>query len=127
MHTHDVSFMAAHGGDCVCPVIHATLFPGNFLVCRSSPHHPALLDFGLTKELPREMQRALAKMLLATAEVRRAGLLHLKHVDDNPALEFCGPYPAPFLPPPLQTIAPVLAPFYHCKLQQFSPLLSSSL
>ena len=44
---------------------------GNFLVCRSPPHHPALLDFGLTKELPREMQRALAKMLLATAEVRR--------------------------------------------------------
>lgn len=63
-------------------LIACLLLAGNFLVCRSS-HRPALLDFGLTKELSRHMQRALSKMLLATAEVRLStdvGLL-LHHVN----------------------------------------------
>ena len=33
------------------------------------PHRPVLLDFGLTKSLPIATKQALAKMLLASAEV----------------------------------------------------------
>ncbi|KAL8153557.1 hypothetical protein V2J09_011317 [Rumex salicifolius] len=42
--------------------------PGNFLVSKIPPHHPILLDFGLTKSLPHNTKQALAKMLLASAE-----------------------------------------------------------
>ncbi|KAH7365518.1 hypothetical protein KP509_18G032400 [Ceratopteris richardii] len=43
--------------------------PGNFLVSKSPPHQPILLDFGLTKDLSTTMKQGLAKMLLAAAEV----------------------------------------------------------
>lgn len=46
------------------------LFAGNFLVSKEAPHRPILLDFGLTKKLSSAMKQALAKMLLASAEVR---------------------------------------------------------
>ncbi|CAI9289207.1 unnamed protein product [Lactuca saligna] len=42
--------------------------PGNFLVTKSSPHHPILLDFGFTKLLSSSMKHAVAKMFLASAE-----------------------------------------------------------
>ena len=42
---------------------------GNFLVSREPPHHPVLLDFGLTKKISSSMKQSLAKMFLATAEV----------------------------------------------------------
>ena len=48
-------------------------FPGNFLVSVEPPHRPVLLDFGLTKELRPHVQLALAKMLLAAAEVSSRG------------------------------------------------------
>ncbi|KAL4592925.1 hypothetical protein LXL04_005932 [Taraxacum kok-saghyz] len=43
--------------------------PGNFLVTKSSPHHPILLDFGFTKFLSTSMKHAVAKMFLASAEL----------------------------------------------------------
>ncbi|KAI3522372.1 hypothetical protein L1887_00095 [Cichorium endivia] len=43
--------------------------PGNFLVTKSSPHHPILLDFGFTKMLSSSMKHAVAKMFLASAEL----------------------------------------------------------
>ena len=49
-------------------------FPGNFLVSVEPPHRPVLLDFGLTKELRPHVQLALAKMLLAAAEVSPRGM-----------------------------------------------------
>ncbi|KAI3690319.1 hypothetical protein L2E82_48299 [Cichorium intybus] len=49
--------------------------PGNFLVSREPPHHPILLDFGLTKLLSSSMKHALAKMFLAAAEGDHVALL----------------------------------------------------
>ncbi|CAI7931140.1 unnamed protein product [Closterium sp. NIES-54] len=43
--------------------------PGNFLVSDQPPHLPVLLDFGLTKAVDHAKRVALAKMLLAAAEV----------------------------------------------------------
>ncbi|KAJ9556269.1 hypothetical protein OSB04_010883 [Centaurea solstitialis] len=43
--------------------------PGNFLVTKSSPHHPILLDFGFTKLLTSSTKHAVAKMFLASAEL----------------------------------------------------------
>ncbi|CAI7812059.1 unnamed protein product [Closterium sp. NIES-54] len=42
---------------------------GNFLVSDQPPHLPVLLDFGLTKAVDHAKRVALAKMLLAAAEV----------------------------------------------------------
>ncbi|KAI5082819.1 hypothetical protein GOP47_0002562 [Adiantum capillus-veneris] len=49
--------------------------PGNFLVSKTPPHQPILLDFGLTKDLSTTMKQGLAKMLLAAAEGDHAALL----------------------------------------------------
>ncbi|XP_074587630.1 protein ACTIVITY OF BC1 COMPLEX KINASE 8, chloroplastic-like [Curcuma longa] len=49
--------------------------PGNFLVSKEHPHRPILLDFGLTKSISSSMKQALAKMLLACAEVDHVALL----------------------------------------------------
>ncbi|KAK9077791.1 hypothetical protein SSX86_006129 [Deinandra increscens subsp. villosa] len=49
--------------------------PGNFLVSREPPHHPILLDFGLTKLLSSSVKYALAKMFLAAAEGDHVALL----------------------------------------------------
>lgn len=49
--------------------------PGNFLVSREPPHHPILLDFGLTKLLSSSVKHALAKMFLAAAEGDHVALL----------------------------------------------------
>jgi aarF domain-containing kinase len=49
--------------------------PGNFLVSKEPPFKPILLDFGLTKTLSFSKKQALAKMLLACAEV--SGLIFL--------------------------------------------------
>lgn len=49
--------------------------PGNFLVSKKPPHHPILLDFGLTKSLSSSMKQALAKMFLACAEGNHVALL----------------------------------------------------
>ncbi|PIN15324.1 putative unusual protein kinase [Handroanthus impetiginosus] len=49
--------------------------PGNFLVSKSPPHRPILLDFGLTKGLSSSMKQALAKMFLASAEGDHVALL----------------------------------------------------
>ncbi|KAK6158642.1 hypothetical protein DH2020_005956 [Rehmannia glutinosa] len=49
--------------------------PGNFLVSKAPPHRPILLDFGLTKGLSSSMKHALAKMFLASAEVRALPLI----------------------------------------------------
>ncbi|MFS7928361.1 putative ABC-type Cd(2+) transporter [Helianthus anomalus] len=49
--------------------------PGNFLVSRKPPHHPILLDFGLTKLLSSSVKHALAKMFLAAAEGDHVALL----------------------------------------------------
>lgn len=49
--------------------------PGNFLVSRTPPHRPILLDFGLTKSLSSSMKQALAKMFLASAEGNHVALL----------------------------------------------------
>ncbi|KAF9681394.1 hypothetical protein SADUNF_Sadunf06G0221200 [Salix dunnii] len=49
--------------------------PGNFLVSREPPHHPVLLDFGLTKKISSSMKQSLAKMFLATAEGDHVALL----------------------------------------------------
>ncbi|XP_042418895.1 uncharacterized protein LOC122007137 [Zingiber officinale] len=49
--------------------------PGNFLVSKEHPHQPILLDFGLTKSISSSMKQALAKMLLACAEVDHVALL----------------------------------------------------
>jgi aarF domain-containing kinase len=38
-------------------------------VSKVPPHCPILLDFGLTKSISSSMKQALAKMLLACAEV----------------------------------------------------------
>ncbi|KAL8216494.1 hypothetical protein R6Q57_023331 [Mikania cordata] len=43
--------------------------PGNFLVTKSHPHQPVLLDFGFTKLLSSSMKHTVAKMFLASAEV----------------------------------------------------------
>ncbi|XP_071700403.1 uncharacterized protein [Rutidosis leptorrhynchoides] len=43
--------------------------PGNFLVTKSSPHQPILLDFGFTKLLSTSMKHTVAKMFLASAEL----------------------------------------------------------
>ncbi|KAJ3698677.1 hypothetical protein LUZ61_002382 [Rhynchospora tenuis] len=49
--------------------------PGNFLVSKVPPHHPILLDFGLTKSISSSMKQALAKMFLASAEGDLVALL----------------------------------------------------
>ncbi|KAJ3696269.1 hypothetical protein LUZ60_001646 [Juncus effusus] len=49
--------------------------PGNFLVSKEAPHHPILLDFGLTKSLSSSMKEALAKMFLACCEGDQVALL----------------------------------------------------
>ncbi|KAL7159655.1 hypothetical protein ABFS83_01G042700 [Erythranthe nasuta] len=49
--------------------------PGNFLVSKAPPHHPILLDFGLTKGLSPSLKQALAKMFLASAEGDHVALL----------------------------------------------------
>ncbi|GAQ87218.1 ABC1 family protein [Klebsormidium nitens] len=49
--------------------------PGNFLVSKVPPHAPILLDFGLTKTLRPAMKVALAKQLLAAAEMDMSALL----------------------------------------------------
>ncbi|KAG8636469.1 uncharacterized protein LOC110602898 [Manihot esculenta] len=49
--------------------------PGNFLVSKEPPHHPVLLDFGLTKKISTSMKQALAKMFLASAEGDHVALL----------------------------------------------------
>lgn len=49
--------------------------PGNFLVSKEPPHHPILLDFGLTKLLSSSVKHALAKMFLASAEGDHVALL----------------------------------------------------
>ncbi|XP_049931288.1 protein ACTIVITY OF BC1 COMPLEX KINASE 8, chloroplastic-like isoform X1 [Nymphaea colorata] len=49
--------------------------PGNFLVSREPPHHPVLLDFGLTKSISSSTKQALAKMFLACAEGDHVALL----------------------------------------------------
>uniref|UniRef100_A0A1D1XV04 Putative aarF domain-containing protein kinase 1 n=2 Tax=Anthurium amnicola TaxID=1678845 RepID=A0A1D1XV04_9ARAE len=49
--------------------------PGNFLVSKEPPHHPILLDFGLTKSISSSMKQALAKMFLASAEGDHVALL----------------------------------------------------
>ncbi|KAL6207718.1 hypothetical protein ACLB2K_018672 [Fragaria x ananassa] len=49
--------------------------PGNFLVSKEPPHHPILLDFGLTKKLSSSLKQALAKMFLASAEGDHVALL----------------------------------------------------
>lgn len=49
--------------------------PGNFLVSKVAPHHPVLLDFGLTKKLSSSVKQALAKMFLASAEGDHVALL----------------------------------------------------
>ncbi|KAJ6856164.1 hypothetical protein NC651_037905 [Populus alba x Populus x berolinensis] len=51
------------------PVIYG-LSEGNFLVSEEPPHRPILLDFGLTKRISSSMKQSLAKMFLATAELR---------------------------------------------------------
>ncbi|KAK1435996.1 hypothetical protein QVD17_01770 [Tagetes erecta] len=43
--------------------------PGNFLVTKSHPHRPVLLDFGFTKLLSSSMKHTVAKMFLASAEL----------------------------------------------------------
>ncbi|KAI7744470.1 hypothetical protein M8C21_024462, partial [Ambrosia artemisiifolia] len=43
--------------------------PGNFLVTKSHPHLPILLDFGFTKLLSSSMKHTVAKMFLASAEL----------------------------------------------------------
>lgn len=43
--------------------------PGNFLVTKSRPHYPILLDFGFTKLLSSSMKHTVAKMFLASAEL----------------------------------------------------------
>ncbi|KAL8244680.1 hypothetical protein R6Q59_010938 [Mikania micrantha] len=43
--------------------------PGNFLVTKSHPHLPVLLDFGFTKLLSSSMKHTVAKMFLASAEL----------------------------------------------------------
>ncbi|KAI3687292.1 hypothetical protein L1987_80986 [Smallanthus sonchifolius] len=43
--------------------------PGNFLVTKSRPHRPVLLDFGFTKLLSSSMKHTVAKMFLASAEL----------------------------------------------------------
>ncbi|KAK9079912.1 hypothetical protein SSX86_001586 [Deinandra increscens subsp. villosa] len=43
--------------------------PGNFLVTKSHPHYPVLLDFGFTKLLSSSMKHTVAKMFLASAEL----------------------------------------------------------
>ncbi|KAJ0730693.1 putative carboxylesterase [Helianthus annuus] len=43
--------------------------PGNFLVTKSRPHLPILLDFGFTKLLSSSMKHTVAKMFLASAEL----------------------------------------------------------
>ncbi|PWA59218.1 protein kinase-like domain, Beta-lactamase/transpeptidase-like protein [Artemisia annua] len=43
--------------------------PGNFLVTKSHPHYPILLDFGFTKLLSSSMKHTVAKMFLASAEL----------------------------------------------------------
>lgn len=50
-------------------------YVGNFLVSKSPPHRPILLDFGLTKRLSSSLKQALAKMFLASAEVN--GQIHV--------------------------------------------------
>ncbi|KAL3818398.1 hypothetical protein ACJIZ3_004303 [Penstemon smallii] len=49
--------------------------PGNFLVSKTPPHRPILLDFGLTKGLTSSTKQALAKMFLASAEGDHVALL----------------------------------------------------
>lgn len=49
--------------------------PGNFLVSKEPPHKPILLDFGLTKRIPKSMRQALAKMFLSCAEGDHVALL----------------------------------------------------
>ncbi|XP_074564879.1 uncharacterized protein LOC141821355 [Curcuma longa] len=49
--------------------------PGNFLVSKEPPHHPILLDFGLTKSISSSMKQALAKLFLACAEGDYVALL----------------------------------------------------
>jgi aarF domain-containing kinase len=51
------------------------VYAGNFLVSKEPPFKPILLDFGLTKTLSFSKKQALAKMLLACAEV--SGLIFL--------------------------------------------------
>ena len=48
--------------------------PGNLLVDRHSKH-PVLLDFGFTKEVPRESRLSFARLLIAAAENDITGLL----------------------------------------------------
>lgn len=48
---------------------------GNFLVSKVPPFRPILLDFGLTKTLTFTKKQALAKMLLACAEVSSSSQL----------------------------------------------------
>lgn len=49
--------------------LYVLFYVGNFLVGREPPHHPILLDFGLTKSISSSTKQALAKMFLACAEV----------------------------------------------------------
>ncbi|XP_047340558.1 uncharacterized protein LOC124944128 [Impatiens glandulifera] len=49
--------------------------PGNFLVSKTPPHRPILLDFGLTKSLSGSIKQALAKMFLASVEGDHVALL----------------------------------------------------
>ena len=52
-----------------CYVGLSIFITGNFLVSKEPPFRPILLDFGLTKTLTFTKKQALAKMLLACAEV----------------------------------------------------------
>lgn len=59
----------------------ANFSAGNFLVSKEHPHQPILLDFGLTKSISSSMKQALAKMLLACAEVGIITFLEIEYED----------------------------------------------
>lgn len=64
-----------------------SLLPGNFLVSKVPPFKPILLDFGLTKTLTFTKKQALAKMLLACAEVLYGSQLAIKFHECSCCLE----------------------------------------